>query len=62
MKSFRKELWFSVPQRRKIINITRDVENAIYESGIKEGLRTSHRKNHTNNMLTMALKITLTLT
>ena len=38
MKSFRKELWFSVPQRRKIINITRDVENAIYESGIKEGL------------------------
>jgi len=38
MKSFRKELWFSVPQRRKIINITRDVQNAIYESGIKEGL------------------------
>ena len=38
MKSYRKELWFSVPQRRKIINITRDVENAIYESGIKEGL------------------------
>ena len=38
MKSYRKELWFSVPQRRQIINITRDVENAIYESGIKEGL------------------------
>lgn len=38
MKSFRKELWFSIPQRRKIVNITRDVQNAIDESGIKEGL------------------------
>ena len=38
MKSYRKELWFNVPQRRKIINITRDVEAAIRESGIKEGL------------------------
>ena len=38
MKSYRKELWFNVPQRRKIINITREVENAIRESGIKEGL------------------------
>ena len=38
MKSYRKELWFNVPQRRKIINITRDVEDAIRESGIKEGL------------------------
>lgn len=38
MKSYRKELWFNVPQRRKIINITRDVEAAIRESGIQEGL------------------------
>ena len=38
MKSYRKELWFDVPQRRKIINITREVEEAIRESGIKEGL------------------------
>ena len=38
MKSYRKELWFQVPQRRKIINITRDVESAIRESGVKEGL------------------------
>ena len=38
MKSYRKELWFNVPQRRKIINITREVENAIRESGIQEGL------------------------
>lgn len=38
MKSYRKELWFNIPQRRKIVNITRDVQSAIDESGIKEGL------------------------
>ena len=38
MKSYRRELWFNVPQRRQIINITREVEDAIRESGIKEGL------------------------
>lgn len=38
MKSYRKELWFNVPQRRKIINITRQVQDAIDESGVKEGL------------------------
>ena len=38
MKSFRKELWFEVPQRRKLINITREVETALAESGIREGL------------------------
>ncbi len=38
MKSYRKELWFNIGARRKIVNITRDVQNAIDESGIKEGL------------------------
>ena len=38
MKSFRKELWFNLPRRRMIVNITRDVQKAIDESGIKEGL------------------------
>jgi secondary thiamine-phosphate synthase enzyme len=38
MKSFRKELFFQVPTRRAFINITRDVEVCLYESGIKEGL------------------------
>ena len=38
MKSYRKELWFNVPQRRKIINITREVQAAIDESGVREGL------------------------
>jgi len=38
MKSYRKELRFNLPTRRAIVNITPDVEQAIYESGIKEGL------------------------
>jgi len=38
MKSYRKELWFNIPARRGFINITPDVESAIHESGISEGL------------------------
>lgn len=38
MKSYRKELWFKVPQRRSFINITPDVSECLRESGIKEGL------------------------
>jgi len=38
MKSFRKELTFNVPSRRGFINITREVETALRESGIREGL------------------------
>jgi secondary thiamine-phosphate synthase enzyme len=38
MKSFRKELWFEIPQRRESRNITGDLEDALRESGIREGL------------------------
>lgn len=38
MKSFRKELWFETKTRRQFINITRDVELCLAESGIIEGL------------------------
>lgn len=38
MKSYRKELFFNVPARRKIINITHEVEQAVHESGVKEGM------------------------
>ena len=38
MKSFRKELHFHLPQRRGLVNITGNVQNAINESGIKEGM------------------------
>ncbi len=38
MKSFRKELWFDIPTRRELINITPQVNKCLSESGIKEGL------------------------
>ena len=38
MKSYRKELWFQVPSRRGLVNITPHVEEALKESGIREGL------------------------
>ena len=38
MKSYRKELWFEVPGRRALINITPQVEACLRESGIREGL------------------------
>ena len=38
MKSYRKELWFNIPTRRAFINITRDVEECLQESGVQEGL------------------------
>lgn len=37
MKSYRKELWFSIPSRRGFVNITSQVEQAVRESAIKEG-------------------------
>jgi secondary thiamine-phosphate synthase enzyme len=38
MKSLRKELWFNTPTRRAFINITPQVEEALKESGVVEGL------------------------
>jgi len=38
MKSYRKELWFEIKQRRELINISPDVEECLRESGIREGL------------------------
>ncbi len=38
MKSYKKELWFNAPERVAFINITNQVEEALRESGIKEGL------------------------
>ena len=38
MKSYRKELWFNVPQRMGFVNITGDVEECLKESGVREGL------------------------
>ena len=38
MKTFRKELFFNTDKRIDFINITDDVQQAIDESGIKEGI------------------------
>lgn len=38
MKSYRKELFFNFPTRRGLKNITQDVQNAISQSTVKEGI------------------------
>ena len=38
MKSFRKELYFNIKTRRGFVNITPQLQQCLYESGIKEGL------------------------
>ena len=38
MKSYRKELWFNVPERRAYLNITPQVNECLRDSGIGEGL------------------------
>ena len=38
MKSFRKELFFNLPSRRGLVNITNLVQQAVTESGVLEGL------------------------
>ncbi len=37
-KSYRKELHFHLPTRRGLVNITRDVQEAVTASGVQEGL------------------------
>ncbi|MCB5233889.1 MAG: secondary thiamine-phosphate synthase enzyme YjbQ [Candidatus Cloacimonetes bacterium] len=38
MKSFRKELWFNTSKRREYLNITREIDKCVIESGVQEGL------------------------
>ncbi len=38
MKSYRKELWFNTSKRREFVHISHDVQAAVTESGILEGL------------------------
>ena len=38
MKSFRKELFFTIPARRGFINITDQVDECLKKSGVSEGL------------------------
>ena len=47
MKSYRKELHFHLPARRGLVNITPQVEEALRESGIREGLLLANAMNIT---------------
>lgn len=38
MRSHRKELTFNIPSRRGFVNITREVQEAIREASVQEGL------------------------
>ena len=38
MKSLTEHLWFDIPTRREYLNITPEVEELVYNSGVKEGL------------------------
>ena len=38
MKSYRKELWFEIPTRHALINITPEIKTCLKESGVREGL------------------------
>jgi secondary thiamine-phosphate synthase enzyme len=38
MKTFRQELWFELPKRRQLVNITSNVAECVRASGLSEGL------------------------
>ena len=38
MKTYRKELWMNLPTVQGFVNITREVQQAINESEVREGL------------------------
>lgn len=38
MKHYRQELWFNTETRRKLINITPEIEKAVAQSGVENGL------------------------
>ena len=38
MKHFREELWFNIPERRGLRNITQTVQDIVTRSGVREGL------------------------
>lgn len=38
MRTYRRELWFDIPERMAFVHITPEVEKCLRESGIREGL------------------------
>ncbi len=37
MKSYRKELWFNTKERYQFVHITKEVQEAVMDSGVEEG-------------------------
>ncbi len=63
MKSFRKELWFNLPNRRGFVNITPEVEKALADSGIREGFCLVNAMHITASVLsTMTSPVCTTIT
>ena len=56
MKSYRKELFFNIPSRRGFVNITSQVEEALRESGISEGLCLVNNKDITASTICKSQK------
>lgn len=50
MKTYRKELWYVVPDRHGVLNITADVQDCVKLSGIKEGLCLVNAMNVTSSV------------
>ncbi len=38
MKTLTREIWMEVPKRRAVVSLQREVENAVKESGVQDGL------------------------
>lgn len=38
MKTYRQELYFQIPKRRALVNITKRIHEVVKESGIQEGM------------------------
>jgi len=50
MKTYRKEIWITVPSRRGIVNITAQVMDCVKESGIVDGLCLVNAMNITSSV------------
>ena len=50
MNTYRKELWYVVPERQGVINITSDVQEVVRSSGILEGLCLVNAMNVTSSV------------
>ena len=50
MKTYRKELWYVVPDRQGVVNITSDVQDVVKSSGIQEGLCLVNAMNVTSSV------------